>query len=380
MKVVIASDKFKGSLSSGQVADAIEEGILSAIPDCEVKKLFVADGGDGTAEAMVASTGGKREKVKTVDPLGRPVEAWFGVVDSDTAVLDVATASGIARLKPSELNPLDSSTFGTGLILKAALERGFRKFLIGAGGSATNDAATGMLVALGFRFLDRNGREIAPCGRNLRHIAAIDRSGISDALADCSFTILCDVDASFCGSRGAVALFAPQKGANKEDMSLLEKGMRSFAEVIKKETGRSVQNQSYAGAAGGTGGSLWALLGARLTPGVYTLLKTIRFEQALADADLVVTGEGRMDKLTLLGKAPYGVCGEAAWNGKPTIAFVGSVDDCELLNEYGFLSVYPIMPGPAALTEAMSPEFAYRNLRRAASQVFRTLLINLSAK
>ena len=203
MKVVIASDKFKGSLSSEQVAAAIEEGILAAMPDCEIDKLHVADGGDGTAASIVESTGGVWINVKSEDPLGRPVDARFGAVESRTAVIDVATASGIALLRPDEYDPLNATTKGTGILIREAIDRGFRNFNIGVGGSATNDAGTGLLSALGYRFLDARGNELEPCGRSLSRIAEIDDSQRMPELKECSFTVMCDVDAAFYGPKGA---------------------------------------------------------------------------------------------------------------------------------------------------------------------------------
>lgn len=375
MKVVIASDKFKGSLTSAEVANAIEEGINLAMPDCEIEKLPVADGGDGTAAAIIESAGGRWVDVETLDPLGRRINAKFGAIDDNTAVIDVATASGIALLSPDEYDPLNASSKGTGIIIREAIKRGFRKFNIGVGGSATNDGGTGILSALGYRFLDEKGNELEPCGRSLSRIKEIDDSGRMTELKDCTFTVMCDVDVAFYGPKGAAALFGPQKGATDKIIEALDNGLQAFATLLKRKYGKHVQNQSYTGAAGGIGGGLWATLNANLTPGIYSMLKMINFENRIADADLVVTGEGRMDNLTLLGKAPYGVCGEAAWNGIPTIAFVGSVKDSEQLNEYGFLSVYPIVPRPMSLAEAMEPKTAYDNLKRTALQVFRTMLI-----
>lgn len=377
MKVVIASDKFKGSLSSQEVADSIEEGIRMAMPDCDITKLFVADGGDGTAEAIVHTLSGNWVTTTVHDPLNRPIEAKYGIINEDTAVLDVATASGLALLNANEANPLLTTSFGTGELIRHAIENGIRKFLIGVGGSATNDAAMGILQALGFQFLDAKGKQLFPCGENLLKVTTIDSQNTIPSLKTCDFTILCDVDAAFYGSNGAARLFAPQKGADAKASEILDNGLRAFSSMLKQTTGKSVQHQSYAGAAGGIGGTLWALLDAKLTPGIYTILKTIRFEKAIAHADLVITGEGAIDKLTLLGKTAYGVCGEAAWNGVPTIAFVGKADDTALLNEYGFLAVFPIQPGPVAKEVAMNRKIAYENLKRTTSQVFRTLLVKI---
>lgn len=376
MKVVIASDKFKGSLTSQEVANCIEEGILAAMPDCSITKLLVADGGDGTAEAMIYSLNGYWITKEVKNPLGKPIMARYGIVNNDTAVLDVATASGIALLNKADANPLETSSIGTGELILDAINNGYKKIMIGVGGSATNDAATGILYALGYRFLDDSGNVLYPCGKNLSRICTIDKSSVTPEIKDCEFTLLCDVDASYYGKNGAAYLFAPQKGADEKMVKMLDDGLQTFANLISKTTGKNVQHQSYSGAAGGIGGSLWALLGAKLTPGIYTLLNTINFEKAIQHADLVITGEGSMDKVSLLGKTPYGVCGEAAWNGVPTIAFVGEVSDYDRLNEYGFLSVYPIQPGPIEMQEAMNPSIASENLKRTVTQVFRTLLIN----
>lgn len=376
MKVVIAPDKFKGSLSSQEVANAIEEGILQAMPDCSIQKLYVADGGDGTAEALTASLRGEWIELQTIDPIGRPIVGKYGIINQDTAIIDVATASGISQLKQNEYAPLTTNTIGTGRIIADALKRGLRHIMIGVGGSATTDAGTGILHELGYRFFDAEGKEVNPGGIGLSSISRIDDSQRIPEIDGCDFTILCDVDVNYYGPNGAAYLFARQKGADDNTIEQLDNGLKSFAKVLNRQYGKQVKDQSFAGAAGSVGGTLWAVLNAKLTSGIYTILKTIRFEQAIKNADLVVTGEGRMDKLTLLGKAPYGVCGEAARNGVPTIAFVGSMDDADRLNEYGFLAVYPIQPGPITLSEAMNPTSTYENLRRASTQVFRTLLIN----
>lgn len=373
MKVVIASDKFKGSLSSLKAADAIAEGIRQAMPECDIVTLPVADGGDGTAEAIVASRRGSWITASTTDPIGRPITAKFGALDCCTATLDIATASGIALLRPEEFNPLENSSKGTGLLIKKAIEKGYRNFLIGVGGSATNDAATGLLSALGFKFLNAQSKEIRPCGKNLIEIETIDATGAIPELADCTFNLLCDVDAAFYGKNGAATLFAPQKGADSATVELLDNGMRKFAEVVRNTTGKEMQRRQYSGAAGGIGGALWALLDAKLSCGISMLLETIRFADHLTDADLVVTGEGAMDRTTLLGKAPYGVCLESTKKGIPVIAFAGRVEDRDLLNRHGFLAVIPIVEGPITLAEAIAPDVAYANLKNASQQIFRIL-------
>ena len=375
MKVVIAPDKFKGSLSSFEVAEAIEEGILLAMPECEVIKLTIGDGGDGTAEAIVTSLGGKRKEVNSLNAMGEQITARFGIVDNKTAVLDVATASGIAQIAEARRNPLKASSAGTGILIREAINCGCRNFIIGVGGSATNDAAIGILSELGYKFLDANGEVLKPTGENLVHINDIDDSQRLSILNQCTFSLLCDVDATFYGPKGAAYLFAPQKGADVEMVKRLDVGLQNFASVLKAKYSKSVQNHNFSGAAGGIGGSMWAVLNASLSQGIYKMLNIIGFERAISGADLVVTGEGKMDKLTLLGKAAFGVCGEAAYHGIPTIALVGSVTNHDLINEYGFLSVFPIPSEPMPLSEAMQPEITFDNLKRMATQVFRLLLM-----
>ena len=363
-------------MTSVEVADAIEQGIISVDPNCQTRKLYIADGGDGTMDAIVNSLNGRTVVANVSNPVGQKILARYGIVNSDTAVIDVATASGLALLSEEERNPLYTTSFGTGeLILHAIAKNGIKKFILGIGGSATNDAATGLLSALGFVFRDCSGNTLTGCGANLEKIHSIDDSNINMLIRDCTFTILCDVDAEFYGANGAARLFAAQKGANDEMIAQLDAGMSHFANVIRNHTGKSVQNQSYSGAAGGIGGALWALLGARLSPGIYELLKIIQFKDAIRGASLVITGEGAMNRISLLGKAPYGVCGEAAWYGVPTIAIVGSVADCEMLNEYGFLSVFPIQSGPTDITSAIAPATAEANIRRTVAQIFRLLML-----
>ena len=375
MKIVIAPDKFKGSLSAKEVADAIEDGIRSAMPCCETIKVPMADGGDGTAETLVSVLGGEWYRVEAVDPLHRPVMARYGVIGSKTAVLDIATASGIALLAPGEPNPMDTSSYGTGLIIKDAIAKGFRKFVIGIGGSATNDAAMGILSALGYRFTDSAGRNLSPCGKNLSAITHIDNSLALPQLKDCRFDILCDVDAAFYGENGAARIFAGQKGAGQREVELLDSGMQRFAGVIKAETGNDIQQQQFAGAAGGIGGGMWAMTNARLLQGIDSLLDLIDFDGIIKDADFIVTGEGAIDRQTLLGKAPFGICRKAIAADIPVIAFAGKVSDVQMLNDAGFLSVHSIAPCPMSQEDAMDSQTACRNIRQCVGQVFRTLAI-----
>ena len=364
MKVVVASDKFKGSLSSQEVAGAVRQGVLDAVPDCEVVCVPVADGGDGTAGALVTALGGFWVEMTVTGPLGTPVAARYGVINGDT---------GLALLDEHDRNPLETTSIGTGELIRCAIGFGYRKFMIGLGGSATNDAAAGILVGLGYRFFDRDGKVLFPSGKNLASVSRIDDSLAVSGLPECRFSLLCDVDAAFYGENGAAYVFAPQKGADADDVHSLDAGLRSFASVLQVVSGVDVQALKYSGAAGGIAGGLCAVLGAKAVCGVDAVLDAIGFDGIIAGSDYVVTGEGRMDKTTLLGKTPYGICNAAHRQGVPVVAFTADVSDCVALNAAGFLSVFPIVPGVVSKEESMLPENARSNLRRVASQVFRLI-------
>lgn len=373
MKVVVASDKFKGSLSSSEVAGAVRQGILDAVPGCDVVCIPVADGGDGTADALVKARRGFWVETTVSGPLGKPVAARYGVINGDTVVLDVASASGLALLDEHDRNPLETTSIGTGELIRCAIGFGYRKFMIGLGGSATNDAAAGILAGLGYRFFDRDGKVLFPSGKNLAAVSRIDDSLAVSGLPECRFSLLCDVDAAFYGENGAAYVFAPQKGADADDVHSLDAGLRSFAAVLQDVSGVDVRALKYAGAAGGIAGGLCAVLGAKAVCGIDAVLDTIGFDGIIADSDYVVTGEGRMDKTTLLGKTPYGICNAARSQGVPVVAFTADVSDCDALNAAGFLSVFPIVPGVVSKEESMLPENARSNLRRVASQIFRLI-------
>ncbi len=374
LKVLIAPDSFKGSLTSSQVADAIEEGILAVFPQCKTLKIPIADGGEGTCEALVSALGGKKVKVTVHDPLMRPVKAGYGILnDGKTAVIEMAAASGLTLLAENEKNPLLTTTYGTGELIKDALRRGCRKFLIGIGGSATNDAGTGMLRALGFKLLDNKGRETPEGGQSLKRITSVNDSEAMLQLHEARFTVACDVTNPFSGVNGAAHVFAPQKGADTEMVEQLDAGLEMFRQLIINQKQIDLNEISGAGAAGGLGGALVAFLKAQLKPGIQMVLEAVSFEQHLKDADLVITGEGKLDKQTIMGKAPAGVLEMALKQNVPVIAIGGSIEDVENLNKEGFLAVYPITPGPASLQEAMKEETARQNIRRTIQQVMRSI-------
>lgn len=373
MKILIAPDKFKGSLSSQEVTDSIKEGILSVMPNCQTDNVFVADGGDGTMEAIVKSLSGKWIYTNVHNPLGKVIPVRYGIVNGNTAVLDVATASGISLIRNSDRNPFITSTVGTGEIILDALNKGVRNFLIGLGGSATNDAATGILSVLGYKFLNKGGNVLIPNGGALNDIADVDVSGADERLKDSSFTLFCDVSADFCGRRGAAYLFAPQKGASYEDVLILDEGLENFANVLLGKYGKDIRFEPFAGAAGGIGGTLYTVLNAELTQGIEGVLDIVDFDNKLIGADIIITGEGALDKTSLLGKAPFGVCRRALAKGVKTIALAGRIEDKQILLDSGFYSVHSVVPDDMPLEEAMLPNIAKGNIKRTASEVIRLL-------
>lgn len=368
--ILLAFDSFKGSLTSAEVTDAFEEGLRTTLPDCQVKKVCMADGGEGTAEAIVSTRQGEWAEAEVLDPLMRPIRARYGLIDKgETAVIEMATASGLTLLSEDERNPLKTSTYGTGQLIADSLARGCRKLLIGIGGSATNDAGTGMLSALGFRFLDAEGNLLHGCGESLEKIASIDSSHILPELESVEITVACDVTNPFCGPCGAAYVFAPQKGANDAMVIQLDNSLRHFAQIIHSYNKVDISEMPGAGAAGGLGGAFSAFLNTRLCRGVEWVLDALHFEELLKGCDLVVTGEGRIDHQTLMGKTPYGILQAASRQDIPTIAIGGSIDWCPELKESGFSSILSINEEGLPLAIAMRPEVAKENLRRAGIKV-----------
>jgi glycerate kinase len=365
-QITIAVDSFKGSLSSYDVACAAEQGILSVLPHCKVKKISIADGGEGTAQALISTLQGEWREVRVHDPLMRPIMARYGVVDEGrTAIIEMASASGLTLLSNEERNPLLTTTYGTGEMIADAVRRGARHLLIGIGGSATNDAGMGMLEALGYRFYDCKGHLVAGCGARLERVAQIDTSGAMPELKECLLEVACDVKNPLYGPQGAAHIYAPQKGASPEVVERLDEGLKNFASVVNP----TAAHTEGAGAAGGLGYALQAVLGARLRAGIEMVLDAIHFDQIISGSDLVITGEGRVDRQTVMGKAPSGVLEVASSQGIPVVAIGGGVSWCKELAESGFAAILPIVSGPIALEEAMRPEVAKENLARTAAQI-----------
>ena len=375
-KITVAIDSFKGSLSSHEVACAFERGFRREFPQAEVCKVSVADGGEGTVEALVQTLGGEEVRIVASDPLMRGVEVCYGIVDGGrTAVMEMSAASGLPLLAPEERNPLKTTTYGTGEMIADALARGCRKFLVGIGGSATNDAGVGMLRALGFRFLDAEGQELVGGGEILDKIATIDDSGALEVLHEAEFVVACDVTNPLYGPEGAAYVFAPQKGADAAMVEQLDGGLRNFAEVVKRYNGEDVASLQGAGAAGGLGGGFKALLGARLERGIEMVLGAMRFDDIIAGSDLVVTGEGRLDSQTVMGKTPSGVLRAACKQGIPCVAIGGAIEYCKELAESDFAAMFPVVSGPVSLERAMQRDVAEANVERTATQIARVLKI-----
>lgn len=364
-RIVVASDSFKGSLSSLEVAEAAAEGIHEVLSECEVVKVDVADGGEGTMDALCRILGGRKIWLEALDPLGRPVRAPYVILDDGrTAVMEMAVASGLTLLQLSERNPLMTSTYGTGQLIADALSRGCRKFLVGIGGSATNDAGMGMMEALGARFYDSDGNILHGCGESLEKVETIRLEGLCEGLSEAEFIVACDVEAPLYGPQGAAFVFAPQKGASPEVVKRLDKGLKHFSDVLIRVLGTDVSNLKGAGAAGGLGGGFVAFLPARLERGIEMVLDAIHFDDIIEGASLVITGEGRVDSQTLTGKTPFGVMLRSRRKGIPVVAIGGAVTlDAGLAVRAGFKGVYAITPAGMPLQEAMLRDVAWANVR-----------------
>lgn len=363
-KIVIALDSFKGSLTSTQAAEAAAKGIREVLPQCQVVCLPVSDGGEGILDALLQAIGGQYISCPAHDPLMHPLTVPYGIsADKQTAIIEMAAASGLTLVSPQERNPLHTTTYGTGEQIRHALSQGCRHVLLGLGGSATNDAGLGMLQALGYVFKDKNGQEIGSMqGEWLERIASIDTSNVPQEVREAQFTAACDVNNPFLGLSGASHVFAPQKGAGPADVAKLEKGMSHIAELIRQSTGTDISTMPGAGAAGGMGGALAAFLHAPLKPGIQLLLNTLHFAEMIQGASLIITGEGKADRQTLMGKVPAGILHEARQQEIPVWLLAGAVDDKPMLLEAGFQDVYCINPPGTPEVQAMNPDFAQQQI------------------
>lgn len=372
MKIVIAIDSFKGSLTSLQAGNAVKEAVLRLKSDAQVLVKPLADGGEGTVEAL-----GEDSQIimKTVSgPLFKPVTAKYCILkDTNTAVIEMAAAAGITLI--SERNPLETTTYGVGELIRDAIERGCRQFVIGIGGSATNDGGTGMLAALGYEFLDKNNEKIPLGAKGLKNLHSIKTDRVMPQLQECSFKIACDVTNPLCGENGCSAVYGPQKGATPEMIADMDSWLAQYAELAKTVSCKADRNAPGAGAAGGLGFAFLAFTNAVLQSGIETILEEIHLEEDIKYADVVVTGEGRLDGQTVMGKAPIGVARLAKKYYKKVIAFSGCVtEDAEICNQHGIDAFFPILRGITTLEEALEPDYAYQNLKATAYQVFRLLI------
>lgn len=371
-KIIIACDSFKGSLSSDEAGRAIAEGIRRADPSFSTRTVPVADGGEGTVAALVHGLNGHFASCRVDGPLGQPVTASYGISgDGRLAFMEMAQASGLTLIPESDRNPLLTSTLGTGQMIKDALDKGCDTILMGIGGSATNDGGMGLLHALGARFHDSAGRELPPCGASLEKIETIELAGLDVRALRTRFLVACDVDNPLFGPDGAACVFAPQKGADPAMVERLDRGLRNYARAVSRSTGRDVADMPGAGAAGGLGACLAAFFNAGLKPGIELMLDAVGFDDIIAGADLIITGEGRLDHQTLHGKTPCGVLRRGQRLGIPVVAVGGAVCASDELLKAGFLATLPVVPGPCTLAEAMDSATARENISRTAEQIVR---------
>ena len=413
MKILIAIDSFKGSLSSKEAGEAIKSGILRVVPDADVVISPLADGGEGTVETLVDALGGSLETVRVKGPLFQEVKAHYGIlsesekfqaeIKSDThretlpedpskahseapsetdsqyspedgklAVMEMSQASGITLLSPEKRNPLKTSSYGVGQMILDAYYKGCRRFLIGIGGSATNDGGIGMLSALGFRFTKENGEEILPIGEGLKDLAGIENASVPEGLLQCSFQIACDVENPLYGENGSSLIFGFQKGGNKEMLSQMDLWMKHYSELVKEYNPAANSEAPGSGAAGGLGFAFRSFLQGELKSGVSLILEETKLSEKMQGADLVITGEGRLDEQSAMGKAPIGVAKLAKEQGIPVIAFAGAVTEgAKACNQAGIDAYFPILRGISTLEEAMKKETAKQNLADTVEQVMR---------
>ncbi|WP_295070829.1 glycerate kinase [Ruminococcus sp.] len=373
-KAVIAIDSFKGSLTSLEAGKAAAEGLHRIFPETDTVIIPVADGGEGTVEALVSGLNGKFIETDVCDPLGRCIKAKYGVLPDNTAVIEMAAASGLTLLSENERDPMYTTTYGTGEMILDAVRRGCRNFIIGIGGSATNDGGIGCLQALGFGMLDSNGQQVSYGANGLSQLARITDSNAVKELKECSFHVACDVKNPLCGTNGCSEVFAPQKGADKDSISLMDGYLSNYAELTKTYCPSASPYTAGSGAAGGLGFALMYYLNAELQSGVDLVIRETKLEDIIKDADIVITGEGCLDSQTAMGKAPIGIAKIAKKYGKPVIAFCGSVrEGAELCNASGIDAYFPVLRRICTLEQAMKKENSCKNLADTAEQVFRTI-------
>lgn len=375
MKVVVAIDSLKGSLSSLEAGDAIREGIINVMPQAEVCVRPLADGGEGTVEALALGMGGKLETIRVTGPLGTPVDCTYGILEADkTAIVEMSGAAGITLVTDRERNPLHTTTYGVGEVIKDAISKGCRHFIVGIGGSATNDGGIGMLQALGYGMLDKDGKQVSLGAKGLKELVTITDDQVIPLLKECDFRVACDVTNVLCGKQGCSAIFGPQKGATPEMIEQMDQWLAHYAKLTSDKYEKADAEYPGTGAAGGMGFAFLAYTNAQLQSGIRIVLEETKLEEYVKDADVVVTGEGRLDGQTVFGKAPIGVAEIAKKYNKLVLAFSGCVtEDAVACNDHGIDAFFPILRGVQTLEEAMDPVQAKKNMVSSVEQVFRLL-------
>ena len=383
MKIVVAPDSFKGTMSAVEVANTICETGKKEYQNLEFVSLPVGDGGEGTMECLIAACNGKKNSLMVEGPLGEQVEAHYGILPDQTVIFEMAEASGLNLLRPEQYNPMKTSTYGTGQLLQYAMKQGLSKMMLCIGGSATNDGGIGMLQALGGELLDKSGKQVPFGAEGVEKLASISCKNLLPELKECSFRIACDVDNPLYGEKGCSYIFGPQKGATPEMVELMDGWMENYAKITeeyfadsKTQLGKFNYDPNYpgCGAAGGLGFAFRTFLHGKLEPGISIVLEEIGIENQIKNADIVITGEGRLDGQTVMGKAPIGIARLAKKYGKPVLAFSGSVtEDAASCNEAGIDAFFPILRQVTTLEEAMDPQTAQKNMESAVEQVFRVI-------
>lgn len=377
MKIVVATDSYKGCLTSSEAGEAIKEAILS-VTKADVKVVPIADGGEGTVDALMAPLNGEEIAVTVTGPLGEKVESYYGFIpEKKLAVMEMANVAGITMVRPKAKNPMNTTTYGVGEMILMAAENGCREFIIGIGGSATNDGGLGMLTALGIDFYTENGEKAGIFGRDMMKVTKVSTANMAPVLKECHFTIMCDVTNPLCGEMGSSRIYGPQKGATEKIIEQMDAGLYRYAEIIKRDTGKDLATAEGAGAAGGLGFAFLSFLNTTLGAGTSYIFDTLNLEKEMEDADIVITGEGHLDAQTLMGKCPAGVAKIAKKHGAKVIALAGATGrDAEALNEAGIDAYFSILQEPLTVENAMDKEVALNNITHTVRQIFRLIAIS----
>lgn len=379
MKIVLAPDSFKGSMDSMHIIEIVEKAARKVFPDCEILKIPIADGGEGTVDALISILKGRIDYLTVLGPLYEKTNAKYGIIDEKTMMIEMSAASGLPLISEEKRNPLYTSTYGTGQLIKNALDGGFTNIIIAIGGSATNDGGIGAMEALGVRFLDKQGKQVKGIGKNLIHIEDIDVRNMNPKIKDVQITVMCDVENPFTGENGATYVYGEQKGGTDEILSSLEEGMLHYQKLIKEKLNIDISNVPGAGAAGGLGGALYVFLNAKLQSGIKTVLETIKFDELLEGVDLVVTGEGKLDAQSAFGKVLAGIGQESKRNEIPVVAIVGCIEEgADSIYECGIESAISTIDNVMSLKEAM--ENSDKLLLSAAERMFRMIHVGMKIK